>query len=352
VKVHAVKVINLSSPSFLCSFTSQNNRPAGVPGKRNNGADDISAVETAILHTRLLQTSADAQRGLGGLPNDSMISGGASLEDVVTSLLTKTYESARQRSIRWSRPGSRSGEGGGGSRPGSRGGGGMNRSKSQAGGVTLGNSMGGAASMPDLLGGNGASPGKKDKHDILNGKFAKGIKESPLGQPVDPEKIRKLRKENGGKLPQHIPFAFGGPKMGSRPGPDYGSKTKKKEVAGSGLGQSRPGSANPLRSGRTGDGKGRGSRPQSASSGFGPLSTTAELYPDQVLPMEGVPEVQGKRATVKKVRAAGFLAKKLFGVDDKSKSSTSGAGEEDTAVNKLNFAERLQCMIMQVQELT
>lgn len=222
----------------------------------------------------------------------------------------------------------------------------MNRSKSQTGGVTLGSSMGGAASMPDLLGGNGASPGKKDKHDILNGKFAQGIKESPLGQPVDPEKIRKLRKENGGKLPQHVPFAFGGPKIGSRPGPDYGSKTKKREVAGSGLGQSRPGSANPLRPGHMGDGK--GSRPQSASGGFGPLSTTAELYPDQVLPTEGVPE--GKRATVKKVRAAGFLAKKLFDVDDKS--STSGAGEKDTAVNKLNFAERLQCMIMQVQELT
>jgi len=330
-----IRVLGQRDTQAIDVDVGQQKRPKGVPGKRNSGADDISAVETAILHKCLQQTSASSRLGAAGMMGTGMDMGdsvdvdfaeSASLEDVVTNLLTKTHESARQRAIRWSRPGSRNGIAGMGSRPGSRG---ASRTKSQPGGITLDMGragMTGAASAPDLLD-TGYSPAKKGKHDILNGKFAQGLKESPLGQPVDPSKVRELKKKNGGKLPMHIPHALGGPKLGSRPGPDYGSKNKKKEVAGSGLGQ-RPASASAR------------SRPTSASGGLGPLSALAELRPDPVL-SEGI---QSKRSTIKKVRQAGFLAKKLF-------DETASAEQEDNAVSKLNFAERLQCMIMQVQEL-
>ena len=57
--------------------------------------------------------------------------------------------------------------------------------------------------------------------------FVKRLKQSPLGMPVDPDKIRLLRRQNGGKLPDYLPHALGGPELGPPPGPDYGSKVKK-----------------------------------------------------------------------------------------------------------------------------
>ena len=62
---------------------------------------------------------------------------------------------------------------------------------------------------------------------VKDSKFVQRLKQSPLGVPVNPDTIRDLRKQNKGKLPQHIPHVLGGPKLGSRPGPDYGSKMKR-----------------------------------------------------------------------------------------------------------------------------
>ena len=61
----------------------------------------------------------------------------------------------------------------------------------------------------------------------MNSMFVKRLKKSPLGMPVDPDKIRQLRRQNKGQLPDYLPHALGGPELGHRPGPDYGSKVKK-----------------------------------------------------------------------------------------------------------------------------
>ncbi len=308
-----------------------------VPGKRNNGADDISAVETALL-----------SKGV-----DTSLAEGSSFEDVLNSLLSKAQGSVR-RAIRWSdsRPTSRGRPSTGGSeRP-------FSRSQSQAAGVSLnkdssaGMLLSNAASLPNFFNsverlgtpaevqsptGN-RSPGKV-KHDIRKGKFAHGLMVNPLGEPVNPAVRRKLLRKHGGKMPMHIPHALGGPPMGPRPGPDYGSKMKKKDVQSSGLSRrnsSRPSSANAV---------------ASSSNALGPLANTADLLPTTE---------KGKRVVISAARQASFLAQKLFDRDSEElnksdmQASTPNAVSQgdDSAIDKLNFAERLQCMIMQVQELT
>ena len=47
---------------------------------------------------------------------------------------------------------------------------------------------------------------------------------------------KALRRANNGHLPIHIPYALGGPKIGHRPGPDYGSKVKKRPASASASG--------------------------------------------------------------------------------------------------------------------
>jgi len=309
---------------------------SSVPAPHNNGADDVSDVETALLN------------------------GGESFEDVLQGLLRNTQQSARERAGRWSRPVSRS----------STGSGGLGRSASHKTMNTYANIPSGGAATTTMSTGNLHSTGtseqqfgvgasgslsgsphrqvKNEPFDIQKTRFAQSLKESPFGHPVNPDELRRVKQQNGGKLPLHIPHALGGPKLGHRPGPDYGSKKKKKKkkkkkVVGSGLGQTPT-----------------TSRPTSAAA-FPAFSQTANLHPtpgshavDDALERE-------KRASLKVAKQASFIAHKLFdGPDASAASAVASAAPEPSmsqdkdkgsAVEKLNFAERLQCMIMQVQEL-
>jgi len=309
-----IKLLDEGIPQGTGPIVKNEVNRKGIPGPRNNGADEVSAVETAILNT--------------------MESGG-SVEDVLQSILKNTNMSARQRAQRH------------GNRPRSQNG--MARSASQ-------NIMGtrftgipkGGMSTANLLEKETDIKPPTEKFDIQNTRFAQNLKESPLGQPVDPDKIRELKKKNGGKLPMHIPHALGGPKLGNRPGPDYGSKKKKKNVKGSEL-SSRPQSSV--------------KRPQNATAAdannndntFGPLATANTLNPTPgTLGIDNHLEI-AKRSTIKVAKQANYIAKKLFtstnyeSVDDTD--ANTNTNDEGSSLMKLNFAERLQCMIMQVQDL-
>jgi hypothetical protein len=291
--------------------------PKGVPAVRNNGADEISAVETALL---------------------SSTQGEGSFEDILHSLLKNTNQSARDRAGRWSRPGSRNSS----SRPASRSGT-MPRSASQnivgtkyANIPTMMNTTQSAQALHGADDSNQHRPRSRGKFNIQNSNFAKNLKESPLGQPVDPEMLKKVKKANGGKIPQHVPHALGGPKLGSRPGPDYGSKVKKPKVLSSGLGQS----PSP-------------SRPHSAHQHtFAPLATTNELHPTPGKHVSINSQLEEeKRKSIKVAKQANFIAKKLFDATTENVPEVEPNRGSATAVEKLNFAERLQCMIMQVSEM-
>lgn len=304
-------------------FTGSTRIP-GVPTKGNNGADEVSAVETAVL-----TAAAD---------------GGGSFENILQSLLKNTNQSARERSRRWNRPNSRSG-----AKTSA-----LTQSKSESvvgmkyaripdvsADRALSTNNLHDVSQPNYATSNLASPerprSRGDSFNIRNSKFAQHLRESPLGQPVDPAELRRVKRANGGKVPQHVPHALGGPKLGSRPGPDYGSKVKKKSVKGSGLGLTR----------RPGDSANKDS--------FGPLATADLLNPTPELTRDNSLENE-KRNTIKVAKQANFIAKKLFETEAETEkppaaAAAAGTSSQESAVEKLNFAERLQCMIMQVQEL-
>jgi hypothetical protein len=293
-------------------------------GIRNNGADDVSAIETALVSHKTYQIEKGGE----------LINEGSTIEDVVATLLQKNRQSARERSERWSRQSSRNM-----GRPSSRNDLDRSQSHRQIFGSTMEDDglIDAVQSSPNLL--TVVKSHSKAKFDIRTSKFAKHIMESPLGEPVDPVLRRKILKENNGTLPLHVPFALGGPKLGSRPGPDHGSKKNHKLSKESDSRQGQILSPNP-----------------NEASNDTTAKKSAQRFPGLIVSDDLLPSVGNiderveaeKRTTIKVARQAKFLASKLF--DDKPASTVSN--EESTAISKLNFAERLQCMIMQVQDLS
>ena len=212
----------------------------------------------------------------------------------------------------------------------------------------------------------------------VNSNFARRLKKSPLGQPVDPEKIRQMRRSNGGKLPEHIPHALGGPDIGNRPGPDYGSKVKKPAEGGTPA-STMQGTTSPF----------KGQLKQAPSF---KLLPTAREEAEAAATWEtncGEGQRETEFALKKSLKKAGsdasrkqqhtrFVAQKLFVSEadrERARTAKRRKGETDSnqalseeeeeeaeqhkaekglsgsAVGKLTFAERLQVMIMQVEGL-
>lgn len=265
--------------------------------------------------------------------------------------------------------------------------------------------------IPALLEGSQASSYHQGQG--LNSMFVKRLKQSPLGMPVDPDKIRKLRKENNGKLPDYLPHALGGPELGHRPGPDYGSKVKKPQAQAS-----APGAMSPQPSPKRGGGGGGGGDSMKGSQSQ-PAFKIAPLINILPIPEKGEDEgeeeagalhhgrqdtegeaAEGEREgelqdtdegakastpasmrrrirkagteATKKQQHARFIAQKLFvSEEDRRKAQVKGDTDsnaapapngdkgkgkgkgvpEGTAVSKLSFAEKLHVMILQVEDL-
>ena len=208
----------------------------------------------------------------------------------------------------------------------------------------------------------------------VNSNFARRLKKNPLGQPIDPDKIKQMKRQNGGKLPVHIPHALGGPDIGNRPGPDYGSSVKKRPQKG------------PQSPARTQD--------VSGSSFNGHLRQAPSF---KLLPTDSAEEIAGeesggndksketlwsKKNAIKKAAAnvsrkqqhTHFVAKKLFASEEnreqiketrylKGKTDSNQSLPEEkaerkadenlsgSAVDKLTFAEKLRVLIMQVESM-
>ena len=203
---------------------------------------------------------------------------------------------------------------------------------------------------------------------------------------------KALRRANNGHLPIHIPYALGGPKIGHRPGPDYGSKVKKRPASASASGAAarggslsrRPPSAtstppsNARRGGTcTDQNQNQNQNRQSLeldanhNNSGGERDGEWNITSDKDKDKDGLNmdkekkkekerkrEIDSKdessRKSMREALNASFAAEKLLGDTERAEFNKNGVGgssesSNSGAIEKLTFAERLQCMIMQVQ---
>lgn len=169
--------------------------------------------------------------------------------------------------------------------------------------------------------------------------YIKHLKASPLGHPMDPAQLRKELRENGGVLPEYVPAALGGKALGRRPGAPVsprGAKGRGKKSVVPTLPPRPLPVQHPISV----------AKPSEGSSG----NKAAKLKKDKAAAgrLASTP-LNETIATHDTSKTANFVAVRLF----KEEGNQGPAARPSTAsaIDRLSFAEKLQCMIMSLKDL-
>jgi hypothetical protein len=184
---------------------------------------------------------------------------------------------------------------------------------------------------------------KKDTTTQQEKNYIRHLKTSPLGHPIDPAQYRKEMREHGGQLPEFVPPSLGGKALGRRPGAPRDPNEIK---------LSRPSSSRaaavadylPLPAAVTMPGP-KKSKKKMSNKAAAAVSTSHEAFPSTV-PVASSANVEAPSLAHSKNST--FVAQRLF--NDDGVSARPAAAANTSAIDKLSFAERLQCMILQVKE--
>lgn len=162
------------------------------------------------------------------------------------------------------------------------------------------------------------------------------LKQSPLGHPVDPQQLKQVKRDNGGVMPDYVPQALGGAKMGRRPGAPGSRREREGTRAAHASSSDLPVASS---SGAAGAAAGAGAGlPPSGNKKATKLKDKRALVkdPPSAEPLPEPSALSGHR----------FVAQRLF-----SDEAAAARPATASAIDRLSFAERLQCMIMQVKEM-
>ena len=174
---------------------------------------------------------------------------------------------------------------------------------------------------------------KKNKVTPAEPKYIKNLKTSPLGYPIDPAQYRKEMRAHGGQLPEYVPAALGGKGQGRRPGSKVKDKTKTKTSV-------------PLPSSST-------THPKKLISPGNSLSTPG-MFPSNGSSSFGPPPGNPNADAVhSNTKATTFVAQRLFTGEDGNTApvpSSTSRPHTASAIDRLSFAEKLHCMILQVKD--
>lgn len=186
----------------------------------------------------------------------------------------------------------------------------------------------------------------KDRDAPAERNYIKNLKTSPLGHPIDPAQYRKEMRAHGGQLPEYVPAALGGKGQGKRPGAatkdKAKDKSKNKTSVDARLGVvALPADPSKQPKKRLGPGNSLSTPALLASSNGG-----ASFLQTQA----GNANADAVHSNTK---ATNFVAQRLFTDEDGNTApvpSSTSRPHTASAIDRLSFAERLQCMILQVKD--
>jgi len=188
-----------------------------------------------------------------------------------------------------------------------------------------------------------ASRKKKETNTQQEKNYIRHLKTSPLGHPIDPAQYRKEMREHGGQLPEFVPPSLGGKALGRRPGAPKDPNEMKKLSRPSSSRAAVVADLSPLPAAATMPGPKKSKKKNKAAAA---VTTAHEVFPSAV-PAASASSANAEAPSLSHFKNSTFVAQRLFNEDGVSARPAAAAA---SAIDKLSFAERLQCMILQVKE--